>query len=103
MTQYWIEQLSFAVEMFDERSGNLTNNMKPLRSHSCLIDGEAVACDDQGIPNFKLLTRNRRYARPNSTPLIFWNSTMRTCASQLERANQRRSPTARERPRRTSG
>jgi len=23
MTQYWIEQLSFAVEVFDEGSGNL--------------------------------------------------------------------------------
>jgi bifunctional non-homologous end joining protein LigD len=32
-----------------------------LRCRSCLIDGEAVACDDQGIPNFKLLIRNRRY------------------------------------------
>jgi bifunctional non-homologous end joining protein LigD len=26
-----------------------------------LIDGEAVACDDTGVPDFKLLIRNRRY------------------------------------------
>src|SRR6267142_5349222 len=33
-----------------------------LRCHSCLIDGEAVACDEGGIPVFKLLVRNRMYA-----------------------------------------
>jgi bifunctional non-homologous end joining protein LigD len=32
-----------------------------LRCRSCLIDGEAVASDDQGIPDFKLLIRNRKY------------------------------------------
>jgi bifunctional non-homologous end joining protein LigD len=33
-----------------------------LRCHSCSIDGEAVACDDDGTPVFELLIRNRRYA-----------------------------------------
>jgi bifunctional non-homologous end joining protein LigD len=33
-----------------------------LRCCSCLIDGEAVACDEEGIPVFKLLVRNRMYA-----------------------------------------
>jgi bifunctional non-homologous end joining protein LigD len=32
-----------------------------LHCHSCLVDGEAVACDDQGIPDFKLLIRDRKY------------------------------------------
>src|SRR5262245_13901527 len=32
-----------------------------LRCRSCLIDGEAVACDDTGVPDFKLLIRSRRY------------------------------------------
>ena len=32
-----------------------------LRCRSCLIDGEAVVCDDQGVPDFKLLIRDRRY------------------------------------------
>src|SRR5215813_13413958 len=32
-----------------------------LRCGSCLIDGEAVACDDKGMPVFKLLIRNRHY------------------------------------------
>jgi bifunctional non-homologous end joining protein LigD len=33
-----------------------------LRCRSCMIDGEAVACDDQGTPDLKLLIRNRLYA-----------------------------------------
>ena len=33
-----------------------------LRCRSCLIDGEAVACDQQGTPDFKLLVRDRRYS-----------------------------------------
>jgi len=33
-----------------------------LRCRSCLIDAEAVACDEQGTPDFKLLIRSRRYA-----------------------------------------
>jgi bifunctional non-homologous end joining protein LigD len=32
-----------------------------LHCSSCLIDGEAVACDDTGVPDFKLLIHNRRY------------------------------------------
>src|SRR5882757_8521660 len=68
--------------------GVIADGVASLRCHSCLIDGEAVACDDQGIPDFKLLIRDRKYARPNSTLLISWNSTVRTCAtSQLKRAN----------------
>src|SRR5262249_10248283 len=30
-----------------------------LRSHSCIIDGEAVACDDNGVASFDLV-RHRR-------------------------------------------
>jgi bifunctional non-homologous end joining protein LigD len=32
-----------------------------LRCRSCLIDGEAVVSDEEGIPDFKLLIRKRRY------------------------------------------
>src|SRR3954469_23412320 len=33
-----------------------------LRCRSCTIDGEAVVCDDAGVPDFKLLIRHRLYA-----------------------------------------
>jgi bifunctional non-homologous end joining protein LigD len=39
----------------------IANAVAGLRCRSCLIDGEAVACDDQGIPDFKLLIRHRTY------------------------------------------
>src|SRR5215475_2351968 len=38
------------------------NVVASLRCQSCLIDGEAVVCDDQGIPDFELLIRKRWYA-----------------------------------------
>src|SRR5947209_19764743 len=34
-----------------------------LRSHSCIIDGEAVACDDNGVASFDLI----RYQRANES------------------------------------
>jgi hypothetical protein len=34
----------------------------------CTIDGEAVACDDDGLPSFELLRHRRRDARVSSTP-----------------------------------
>ena len=30
-----------------------------LRSRSCIIDGEAVACDDRGIASFDLIRHHR--------------------------------------------
>jgi ATP-dependent DNA ligase len=30
-----------------------------LRSRSCIIDGEAVACDDNGIASFELIRQHR--------------------------------------------
>jgi bifunctional non-homologous end joining protein LigD len=40
----------------------IADTVASLRCQSCLLDGEAVACDVQGIPDFKLLIRGRRYA-----------------------------------------
>ena len=39
-----------------------------LRSRSCIIDGEAVACDDDGIASFDLLRYRRRDDRCSCTP-----------------------------------
>ena len=34
-----------------------------LRSRSCIIDGEAVACDDNGVASFDLIRHNRHNDR----------------------------------------
>jgi bifunctional non-homologous end joining protein LigD len=42
-----------------------------LRSRSCIIDGEAVACGDDGIPTFDRIRYHRHDARAcSSTPSI---------------------------------
>ena len=38
-----------------------------LRSRSCIIDGEAVACDDNGIASFDLI----RHHRANGSVFLF--------------------------------
>jgi len=40
----------------------IADGVASLRCQSCLLDGEAVACDDQGTPDFELLMRGGRYA-----------------------------------------
>ena len=48
------------------RSGNDLTNCFPLivaamaRLPSCTLDGEAVACDDSGVPSFNLLLHRKR-------------------------------------------
>ena len=34
----------------------------PLPGRSCLIDGEAIACDDNGLADFELIRRHRNHA-----------------------------------------
>ena len=38
----------------------IVETLARLRSRSCIIDGEAVACDDNGVASFNLI-RYRRY------------------------------------------
>jgi ATP-dependent DNA ligase len=35
------------------------NDLTRLRSRSCIIDGEAVACDDNGVASFDLIRHHR--------------------------------------------
>src|SRR5213594_3363590 len=41
----------------------IVETLARLRSRSCIIDGEAVACDDHGMPNFNRI----RYRRHDAT------------------------------------
>jgi bifunctional non-homologous end joining protein LigD len=42
-----------------------------LKARSCLIDGEAVCCDDNGLAVFERMCRKRRGA--SYTPSTCWN------------------------------
>jgi bifunctional non-homologous end joining protein LigD len=40
---------------FTRRFPLIVEALERLRSHSCIIDGEAVACDDNGVASFDLV------------------------------------------------
>src|SRR3984893_12093544 len=53
------------VRLYDRLGGDLTQRFPLIaeamaRLPSCTIDGEAVVCDDSGIPSFDLLRRRQR-------------------------------------------
>jgi len=57
------------VRLLTRRGYDWTNRFRriadavaSLRCRSCLVDGEALAPDDQGTPVINLLIRNRQYA-----------------------------------------
>jgi ATP-dependent DNA ligase len=56
------------VRLYSRPGNDLTirfhslSRLAGLRSHSVILDGEAVACDDAGIPSFDRL-RHRRMTR----------------------------------------
>jgi bifunctional non-homologous end joining protein LigD len=45
----------------------IVESLARLRSRSCLIDGEAVACDDHGMPSFDRI----RYRRHDSSVFLY--------------------------------
>jgi bifunctional non-homologous end joining protein LigD len=45
----------------------IVESLVRLRSRSCIIDGEAVACDDNGMPSFDRI----RYRRHDSTVFLY--------------------------------
>jgi bifunctional non-homologous end joining protein LigD len=70
------------VRLYSRPGGDLTyrfplivESLPRLRSRSCIIDGEAVACDDNGMPSFDRI----RYRRHDASvflyafDLIEWN------------------------------
>jgi ATP-dependent DNA ligase len=44
---------------FTRRFPLIVGALARLRSHSCIIDGEAVACDDNGVASFDLIRNHR--------------------------------------------
>ena len=45
----------------------IVNALVRLRSRSCIIDGEAVACDDNGVASFDLV----RHSRANESIFLY--------------------------------
>jgi bifunctional non-homologous end joining protein LigD len=45
----------------------IVETLARLRSHSCIIDGEAVACDDNGVASFNLI----RYRRHDDSTFLY--------------------------------
>ena len=48
---------------FTRRFPLIVETLARLRSRSCIIDGEAVACDDNGIASFDLVRHHRHNDR----------------------------------------
>jgi bifunctional non-homologous end joining protein LigD len=62
------------VRLYSRPGNDLTHRFPPivetlarLRSRSCIIDGEAVACDDNGVASFDLV----RYHRANERIFLY--------------------------------
>jgi bifunctional non-homologous end joining protein LigD len=45
----------------------IVESLARLRSHSCIIDGEAVACDESGVPSFERI----RYRRHDTSVFLY--------------------------------
>jgi bifunctional non-homologous end joining protein LigD len=52
---------------FTRRFPLIVDALARLRSRSCIIDGEAVACDDNGVASFDLI----RYHRANDSVFLY--------------------------------
>jgi hypothetical protein len=52
-----------------------------LKVRSCLIDGEAVACDENGLAVFERLRRKPRVSMSSSTPSTSSSWMAKTCGA----------------------
>jgi ATP dependent DNA ligase domain len=59
----------------------IVETLARLRSRSCIIDGEAVACDDNGVASFDLV----RHQRANDRVFLCWPAAL--CIYTLRRRN----------------
>ena len=64
-----------------ERFPLIVEALLRLRSRSCIIDGEAVCCDDKGVPSFNLL----RYRRRNGSVFLYAFDLMELNGDDLRR------------------
>jgi bifunctional non-homologous end joining protein LigD len=48
----------------------LVEALARLRSRSCIIDGEAVACDDNGLASFERIRRQQTETRATAEALV---------------------------------
>jgi ATP-dependent DNA ligase len=51
------------VRLYSRPGNDLTRTLARLRSRSCIIDGEVVACDDNGVASFDLIRHHRHNDR----------------------------------------
>jgi bifunctional non-homologous end joining protein LigD len=74
-----------------------------LKVRSCLIDGEAVCCDEKGLAVFQTLRRSRNEPEAlfYAFDLLELNGT--TCVGSRSRCARRRSPASYARATRASG
>jgi bifunctional non-homologous end joining protein LigD len=52
---------------FTHRFALIVETGAGLRSRSCILDGEAVCCDDRGVPRFDLI----RYRRHDASVFLY--------------------------------
>ena len=63
-----------------------------LKVRSCLIDGEAVCCNERGVSSFDKLRHRITTPRSSSLPSTCWSLMARTCGESRLRCASRRWP-----------
>ena len=71
----WLHKTGAQVRLYSRPGNDLTHRfplmvetLARLRSRSCIIDGEAVACDDNGVASFDLIRHQRANESISSMP-----------------------------------
>ncbi len=54
----------------------IVETLARLRSRSCIIDGEAVSCNDNGVASFDLI----RHQRANESKPSVWGTAVEKCS-----------------------